>query len=392
LKEAAVVRLGQLEAIPAGDEYRRLSDTRSGLLQDQRRLKDELDAVRAFERDAQGYSREASEQQSRLVSIGMFDDTEPGHSCPLCARTLPEEIQQPHLDDLKRALQSVASRLDLVIKNSPRIERAASEVASRFDQTRLALTANRQQLEAVRAINEPLRVAHDEITRRALIQGRISLYLESVPDLPDTGALQRRAEELRAAYASLETELSYEIVEEHLTSIGSILSRQMTAAAQVLMLEHSTSPLRLDMKRLTVVADTENGPVPMSGMGSGANWVGYHLIAHLALHGWFSHRTRPVPRFLFLDQPSQVYFPSEREVAAEMSVHDLSEDDRSAVKRMFQYVFSAVAEVSPSFQVIVTEHADIDEEWFQSAVVERWRGGLKLIPEDWPLLGDVQAT
>lgn len=221
------------------------------------------------------------------------------------------------------------------------------------------------------------------------MQGRISLYLESVPDLPDTRALLTRAEELRIAYAALEGELSEEVVAERMTSIGSILSRQMSEGAQRLLLEHSASPLRLDMKRLTLVADTENGPVPMSRMGSGENWVGYHLIAHLTLHSWFSHRDRPVPGFLFLDQPSQVYFPSERQVAAEMSVDDLSEDDRSAVKRMFQYVFAAVGAADPTFQVIVTEHADIDEEWFQSAVVERWRGGLKLVPEDWPRPLDV---
>jgi hypothetical protein len=161
----------------------------------------------------------------------------------------------------------------------------------------------------------------------------------------------------------------------------------MTQGAQELMLEHSTSPLRLDLKKLTVVADTVDGPVPMSNMGSGENWVGYHLIAHLALHRWFAQRVRPVPRFLFLDQPSQVYFPSERELAAEMSLADLSEDDRSAVKRMFRYIFSSVDSTSQGFQVIITEHADIDENWFQTAVAERWRGGLKLVPEDWPRAG-----
>ena len=41
----------------------------------------------------------------------------------------------------------------------------------------------------------------------------------------------------------------------------------------------------------------------MARMGSGENWVGYHLIAHLALHQWFVQRQRPVPSFLFLDQP-----------------------------------------------------------------------------------------
>ncbi|WP_082877748.1 DUF3732 domain-containing protein [Methylomonas koyamae] len=104
----------------------------------------------------------------------------------------------------------------------------------------------------------------------------------------------------------------------------------------------------------------------------------------------FSHRNRPIPRFLFLDQPSQVYFPPEREIAANMTVNDLKEDDRSAVKRMFQYVFEAVEAASLGFQVILTEHADIDEEWYQSAVVERWRSGLKLVPADWPSLGNTQ--
>lgn len=389
LRDAAMVNLGQIGAIPDGGEYRRLSDERSVLLHEQRRLKDELDAVRAFERDANGYSREAREQHSRLVSIGLFDEAAPGHSCPLCAQALPEDDQQPALTELKGTLQSVASRLETVVQNSPRIERAASEVEGRLNQTQTALIANRQQLEAVRAANEPLRLAHDEIARRALVQGRISLYLESVPDLPNTSVLQRRAEEIRSAYAALEGELSDEAVAERMISIGSILSRQISAGAQRLMLEHSASPLRLDTKRLTLVADTENGPVPMSRMGSGENWVGYHLIAHLTLHGWYAHRERPVPRFLFLDQPSQVYFPPEREVAATMSVNDLSEDDRSAVKRMFQYVFAAVQFVSPSFQVIVTEHADIDEDWFQSAIIERWRSGLKLVPEDWPRLDNV---
>jgi hypothetical protein len=213
--------------------------------------------------------------------------------------------------------------------------------------------------------------------------------LESVPDLPDTGALLNRAEELRIAYATLEGELSDEVVAERMMSINSILSRHMSEGAQKLQLEHSASPLRFDMKRLTLVADTEDGSVPMSRMGSGANWVGYHLIAHLTLHGWLSHRDRPVPRFLFFDQPSQAYFPPEREVAAEMSVNNLSEDDRGAVKRMFEYIFAAVDSVNPRFQVIVTEHADIDESWFQSAVVERWRGGVKLVPEDWPRLNQI---
>ena len=62
----------------------------------------------------------------------------------------------------------------------------------------------------------------------------------------------------------------------------------------------------------------------------------------------------------------------------------IAEDDRHAVSRMFRFVFEVVKEIAPGFQVIITEHADINEDWYQGAVIERWRGGVKLIPEDWP--------
>ena len=120
----------------------------------------------------------------------------------------------------------------------------------------------------------------------------------------------------------------------------------------------------------------------MDRMGSGENWVGYHLIVHLALHEWFTNRNRPVPRFLFIDQPSQVYFPPEKDVDGSLDV--VSEDDRHAVLRMFKFIFEVVNAMAPDFQIVIAEHADINENWYQEAVVERWRGLKKLVPDDWP--------
>jgi len=156
----------------------------------------------------------------------------------------------------------------------------------------------------------------------------------------------------------------------------------MSDLARFLELEHSKYPLRFNLKKLTIVADTSDGPIPMERMGSGENWVGYHLIGHLALHQWFTQHHRPVPRFLFLDQPSQVYFPPEP--VEDRSIDELEDDDRQDLRRMFQMVFKFVLELVPGFQVIITEHADINENWYQDAIRERWRGGLKLVPEDWP--------
>jgi hypothetical protein len=390
LRVVASTPLAQVDAaIPDGSEFSRLADERSELLEKQRRIREEIAAARAFEKDEKGFSHEATEQRARLKTIGIFEGATPGHACPLCSRELdPAETQSPSVDDVRATLSSLSSRLESVTRAAPQIEKAISELETKFQAAQQGLAKNRSQMEAVRAASDRLSGVQDDLTKKAHVLGRVSLYLESLPDLPDTKALEEQAATLRAQCVELENELSDERVRERLESVTSILGQRMTKWAHQLDLEHSKFPLRLDLKKLTIVADTNDGPVPMDRMGSGENWVGYHLIAHLALHQWFVERGRPVPRFLFLDQPSQVYFPAEKDVDGSMAL--VSEDDRLAVSRMFQLVFDAVKDVAPGLQVLITEHADINEPWYQAAIVERWRGGTKLVPDDWPRPGDVR--
>jgi len=383
LQTVASTPLANIEAtVSDGAEFSRLAGERAQLLTEHHRIRDEIDMVRAFEQDGRGFSREATEQRARLKTIGIFENSTPGDSCPLCSQALDSTAQLPIVDEVKGTFASLSSRLDSVVRAAPQVEKAVTELDGKLQAIQGRLAKNRAGMEAVRTADERLAQTHDDATKKVHILGRISLYLESLPDLPDTRALEQEAENLRAQASGLEIELSDERVRERLESVTSILSQRMTQWARDLGLEHSKFPLRLDLKNLTIVADTADGPVPMARMGSGENWVGYHLIAHLALHHWFVERARPVPRFLFLDQPSQVYFPAEKDVDGSMSL--VSEDDRVAVSRMFQLIFNAVKNVAPGLQVIVTEHADINEEWYQAAIVERWRGGLKLVPEDWP--------
>jgi hypothetical protein len=237
-------------------------------------------------------------------------------------------------------------------------------------------------MEAVRTASAALSEAHADSAKKAHVLGRLSLYLESMPDVPDTKELEGQAASLRAKCKQLEEDLSDERVQEQLASIASLLSEKLTKWARELGLEHSKFPMRLDLKKLTLVADTVDGAIPMSRIGSGENGVGFHLIAHLALHQWFVKRSRPVPHFIFFDQPSQVYFPADKDVDGSMNL--VADEDRERVRKMFNLIFSAVEEVSPGLQVILVEHADLREDWFHNSIVERWRGGRKFVPSDWP--------
>lgn len=388
--EESIEALRQVQTQPAepeeelageGDAFERLQQERAKLGVELQMVKDQLEAAEALASDRKGYSREASSHLHRLHSVELFNAHRGNtHTCPLCESVLPNGMI-PTLSDLMQSIEVINNQMRTVEERSPQMENVVRKLKERKENVKTRLRENREALEAVQASNRRLQTIRDRAARRAHVLGRVGLYLESLPQVDDRSDLRREIDVLKNNIASLEDELSNEAVQERLESILSILSRDMSKWARILCLEHSEHPLRLNLKHLTVVADTDNGAIPMDRMGSGENWVGYHLVTHFALHKWFVNKERPTPRFLFVDQPSQVYFPVDKDVDG--SMEGIEDEDRQAVARMYRLGFDIVQELTPNFQIIMTDHADIAEDWFQQCVIERWRGGVKLVPEDW---------
>lgn len=391
--EECVILLKDIESKPLpeeekeitaeGEEYERLQREREQLTHDLHRIKEQLLAAQALSSDRQGYSREANAQLARLRSMQLFEEKAGvDHGvCPLCQSQLVENQIPPFISDLRQSINEMEAQMRSVEERSPQMRQVVRTLEGRLEESQRKLRGNRESLEALQASNQRLQGLRDRAARRAHVLGRIGLYLESLPALEDTSDLKREMEELQGQISQLEEELSDEVVQDRIQSYLSILSRDMSKWAQELRLEHSEHPLRLDLKRLTVVADGNEGPIPMERMGSGENWVGYHLISHFALHKLFVARNRPVPRFLFIDQPSQVYFPEDRDW--EQAGEGVHSEDREAVGRMYKLALEVVRQLSPGFQIIITDHANIAEPWFQECVVERWREGRKLVPPEW---------
>ena len=159
-----------------------------------------------------------------------------------------------------------------------------------------------------------------------------------------------------------------------------MFGRDITAYAGQLQLEHGDNSLRIDRKNLTVVADTMDGPLSLSQIGSGENWVGYHVAAHLALHKLFRAKQRPIPAFLMLDQPSQAHYPPDRDVG---EISGGEDEDQAAVARLYRLLWEYCQKHAPSMQIIVTDHVELLQDWFRDAIVQRWRDGIKLVPIAW---------
>lgn len=382
LREASQTSVSVLDVkgTDAG-EYEKLATERERLLADRGHVQAQLSAIQSIAEAEVGFTSEAREQKARLVSIGLLNQSE-AHVCPLCEQGLDDTSKLPIATSITDSITKVADQLSRVQRNLPQVEKAIAETQMKIGSLNERLRKNRESMAAVVQADEKLKQLRDDVSLRALVLGRISLYLESLPDLPDTLELERRSKQLGIEISGLEDKLSDEDIKERLESIISILAEDMSAWAKRLELEHSKYPLRLNVNKLTVFAATSNGAITMDKMGSGENWVGYHLIGHLALHKWFTKQGRPVPHFLFLDQPSQVYFPPD--VSRPNVVDELIGDDREDLRRMFKLIYDLVEEVAPGLQIIMTEHAEFEDKWYQDSIRERWRGGLKLVPEDWP--------
>jgi len=132
-------------------------------------------------------------------------------------------------------------------------------------------------------------------------------------------------------------------------------------------------------------------------VGSGANWMGYHLSSFFALHEYLSDSTiaeSPVFSFLIIDQPSQVYFPSTASGTNELDMADDQQQQLSvtrnhdvvATKKIFEMLEKTLHAASGGYQIIVLEHADASIWGGLDHTVEaaNWKAlGDGLIPKHW---------
>lgn len=164
-----------------------------------------------------------------------------------------------------------------------------------------------------------------------------------------------RSRRFTASVSELEEALDPEALRSRVDSAIARINRDIVGIATALNLEHAEEGVRLDAHRLTVVADTPEGPAYLDAgqIGSGLNWVGYHLAVYLALQRFFIAGNRPVPRFLLLDQPSQAFFPSDRISGGDLD--ELDDTDRAHTRALYRLVFDEVQRHEGALQIIALD-------------------------------------
>jgi len=345
------------------------------------KLEDTISATEDFIKSNFSYSEEIEQQKIRLETISLFQDNNtPNNICPLCNNLLESDI--PAISAINESLRRLNQNLEETLREKPRLNEYLQGLKNNKEKLKEEIIKTENGISALYEEQEKSRRLRDLNLRRGKVIGRISLFLESL-DLSEDKTLDKKIDRLHSEIDDLLKLIDKESKEDKMAAVINKINLQMSNWVKSLDVEHEDALIRFDISKLTLIADSMSSEksIPLYQMGSGANWVSYHLLIHFALHQYFIQANRPVPHFLMIDQPTQVYFPPEKDTNNDGIIQESS--DEIAVKKIFDFIIDTTEKLDSKFQVIITDHAYLRIEKFERCVREIWRNGTKLIPVEW---------
>lgn len=349
-----------------------------------------LDQIASVKSGLDGYSSGLQIQHERLGVSRWLKELTNSHSektCPICSGTMKGTHNE--IDRMCDTLATLESSLKQVAP-SPAI------LDKEFIAMKDMLRGQAEKLKAIR-----IRKKGYEERSKALAQGRqasanIDRYLGRLEQALKMftartveESIQKEVNSLREQINTLRLEIAEAKQKNRLDAALAKISNLMGQITANLDAEQPDDPASLDIKELTVRVSGQNGRTDyLWEMGSGANWLSYHISATLALQRFFLDQPQTsVPSLVVYDQPSQVYFPhsSARSTNDEQFEQALPDEDIASIRRFFAAFGNAVSKSGERLQIIVLDHAgrDVWGELQGVTLVDEWRNGEKLVPMEW---------
>ncbi|RYG99246.1 MAG: DUF3732 domain-containing protein [Alphaproteobacteria bacterium] len=371
------------------DSISLLEDDVATLREQRKEVQRQIESAHQFSKQATGFEGEVTEQRDRLTSINAlpFNKATGAWQWPFAQENLG--MESPVADALLSELRNLDKELAAVTGERPALQAYLQAQESEVSALSAKIRTTELELSSAIATNEIAAQMGSRNNAAARVVGRISLFLEGLATDDEMERLLGEERRLKAIVADLESRLGADEADVRLQSTLSNIAMHMSGYIKDLNGEFSEFPARFDLHKLTVVIDRPGRPVYMNKSGGGASHLAYHLAALLSLHRFAAEYDQPMPRFMVIDQPTQVYFPSEsvyqQAGGSVEETEQLQDNDLAAVKRLFEVLHRYSTKDVPGFQLIVTEHANLRDDWFQDALVEApWTKPPALVPDDWP--------
>lgn len=211
--------------------------------------------------------------------------------------------------------------------------------------------------------------------------GMIRYAIKNIETTDNNNELKVKLDSLLLEERRLDLHIKNESVERKKKLSLEKISDYITSWLPKLDNERPYDKVGFDDKELTLRIVGNDRDDYLWEIGSGANWVSYHIASLLGMHNFFlSQEKSPVPSFIAFDQPSQAYFPRGNLIDG---IDNIKDEDIESVKKTFLALSEST--ISKNIQIIVLDHIpkELMSDLSNSFLVEEWRDGNKLIPENW---------
>lgn len=349
-----------------------------------RRRLAEMNRVRE---SASNYHQALRIQRDRLQLADWISQHRGGdESCPVCGGGM--EPSEEKLGELKEALATLESEAGDTFEIPAAFDRELGRVRAEVNETTEKLKAIRIRTTALSRRSREASTQQYQAKRVERFIGNLENALHLHRRLGEDGGLRAEVDQLKEQFQNLSEEMRGENLEDRKRRALRVVNTNAARLMPLLDSERPEDPLSLEIDDLTVKVTGANRDDYLSEVGSGSNWLSYHIAVTLALHQFFLNLDHsPVPGFLVMDQPSQVYFPKKLVVRENETPEEpqLKDEDIEAVRKAFKVLAKVVESANGRLQIIVLDHAS-REVWGNIPNIvafEEWRDGVKLVPLEW---------
>ena len=290
------------------------------------------------------------------------------------------------IDTLCAALEEIEMRVRSHPTMSDTLDKERIRLSASVERSIQRLTQVRQEIAVLERESEE---ASESVYRSDQVDrflGRLEQGIVFYDRTEEGATLQQQISDLSARIEQLRQDISESDVQRRLNNALRSIESHASSIVPKLDAEWPEAPIRLLINDLTLQVIQGTREDYLWEIGSGANWLAYHVALTLSLQSYFLDQPHhPVPGLLVYDQPSQAYFPR-RSVRSEESTEPVWRDeDVVAVRKVFRAVADEVQRAEGGLQVIILDHAANDVWGAVSGVtvVENWRDGGRLVPEEW---------
>lgn len=336
--------------------------------------------LRKLQRQASSIKNHIHEEERFVDNVKQFKSPKnvriSAAVCPFC-HTEKDSLRQS-AENLHQAITKVSGNLAQARPMKAKFESSLVDVKRSIEVVSKELTELNQQIAEIEKTEKHLTEQKSLYESIVMQKAKMFALLDTL-NMADDAELEKSIKDTKKQLNGINKYLKAYNVQKGLEEASARVNEYMGEIGKHFEFEKSYLPinLRFSFETFDLYHLQGEEKIYLRSMGSGANWLYCHITLFLALHKYFAELADEcaIPSILFLDQPTQVYFPNFNRDTAESFDEQKSQEEKQrtkierpidedikAVEKLFSRlsIYCNELELDNGFspQIIVTDHAD----------------------------------